>query len=222
MDDDGSAVELFGQLQGFFNRGQIVSVDRSQVFDAEFVEHSGLGRADHVLESAFDAVDGAVGGATGSAGLAQGLFAPAQKLLVAGQGAQFVEVGGESADGRGVGAAVVVDDDDQSPRRGGGVGGDRVERFPGHSPGQGSVADDGDDVAVSLTGELAGFGDAVGPGQGGGGMGVLDDVVVAFGSARVAGESVALPQGGEFLASSGEQFVHVRLVADVEDDGVAG
>jgi hypothetical protein len=53
-------------------------------------------------------------------------------------------------------------------------------------------------------------------------MGVLDDVVVAFGSARVAGESVALPQGGEFLASSGEQFVHVRLVADVEDDGVAG
>src|SRR5699024_1663157 len=213
--------ELFGQLQRLLDRGQVMAVDGTEVLDPELVEHSGLSGADHVLESALDAVDGAVGRASGRTGLTQGLLAPGQELLVAGRGAQLVEVGSESADGRGVGAAVVVDDDDQPPRRGRGVRGDGVQRLPGHAAGQCSVADDGHDVTVVLTGQLPGFGDAVGPGQGGRGVGVLEHIVLALGPARIAGETVALAEGGEPLGTAGDEFVHVRLVADVEDDGVA-
>src|SRR5699024_1136543 len=220
--DDGPAVELFGQLQRLLDRGQVMAVDGTEVLDPELVEHSGLSGADHVLESALDAVDGAVGRASGRTGLTQGLLAPGQELLVAGRGAQLVEVGSESADGRGVGAAVVVDDDDQPPRRGRGVRGDGVQRLPGHAAGQCSVADDGHDVTVVLTGQLPGFGDAVGPGQGGRGVGVLEHIVLALGPARIAGETVALADGAEVGAEvpagaghAGDQVVPDLLGQDL-------
>ena len=85
---------------------------------------------------------------------------------------------GQSPDGGGVGAAVVVDDDDQMAVRG---VGDVVQGLPGHSPGHGAVPDDGDDVALVVALQVVGPGDAVGPGQGGGGVGVLHDVVDGLG-----------------------------------------
>ena len=123
---------------------------------------------------------------------------------------------GEPADGRGVGALVVVDDDDERQVS---VDGDVVDRLPGHPAGQGAVTDDGDRVAAALTAQSAPLGDAVGPGQGRRGVGVLDDVVLGLGSARVPGQASLLLQLAE-VVPSGQQLVHVGLVARVEDDRV--
>ena len=143
--------------------------------------------------------------------------APGEDALVAAVGADALEVDGQAADRRGVGAAVVVDHDDDGPLR---VVGDVVQRLPRHPAGQGAVADHRDRVAVPDALDLERPGDAVGPGQGGGGVGVLDDVVLGLRAAGVAGQPALAPEHGEVLAA-GEQLVHVGLVAGVEDDPVA-
>ena len=140
-----------------------------------------------------------------------------QHALVARIGAQGVEVVGQPADGGGVGAAVVVDHDDQVLV--GGVG-DVVQRLPGHAPRQRPVADHRHHVAVGQALEAVGPGDAVRPGQGRRGVGVLHHVVHGLGPGRVAGHPAALAQAAEVLAP-GEELVDVGLVAGVEDDGVA-
>ena len=51
-------------------------------------------------------------------------------------------------------------------------------------------------------------------------MGVLDDVVLGLGLARVAGQAALLAQRVEVGRAAGEDLVHVGLVAGVEDDPV--
>ena len=97
---------------------------------------------------------------------------------------------------------------------------DVVERLPGHAAGEGAVADDGDDVPV-LAADRVGLGQPVGVGQRGGGVGVLDDVVLGLGLARVAADAALLAQRVEVGGAAGEQLVDVGLVAGVEDDPVA-
>jgi hypothetical protein len=123
-----------------------------------------------------------------------------------------------SADGGRVGPAVVVDDDDQL-----GVLGHRdvVERLPGHPAGQGAVTDDRDDVPV-LAPDRVGLGQAVGIAQRGGGVRVLDDVVLGLRLAGVAAEAALLPQLVELGGAAGDHLVHVGLVPGVEDDPVTG
>src|SRR3546814_12108144 len=72
----------------------------------------------------------------------------------------------------------------------------------------------------SLTGHREGARDSVRPGQRGGRVRGLDDVVLALAALRVAGESVRHPQPAEVLPP-GEELVDVALVPGVEDDGVA-
>ena len=105
-------------------------------------------------------MEGVEGGPAGGALRQERPLDPGQDPLIAGIGAQGVEVVGQSPDGGGVGAAVVVDDDDQVPV--GGVG-DVVQGLPGHSTGHGPVPDDGDDVALVVALQVVGPGDAVGP-----------------------------------------------------------
>ncbi len=101
VDDDGSALVLLGPGQSLLDALEVVAVDRAEVFDAEFVEHAGLLGADHVLEPLLHPVDRAVRGTAGGTGLPERRLAPREELLVAGGRPQFVEVGGEPADGRG-------------------------------------------------------------------------------------------------------------------------
>ena len=96
---------------------------------------------------------------------------------------------------------------------------DVVERLPGHAAGEGAVADHGDDVAV-LAPDGVGLGQPVGVGQRGGGVGVLDDVVVGLVLAGVAAEAALLPQLVEAGQPARQQLVDVGLVAGVEDDAV--
>jgi hypothetical protein len=74
-------------------------------------------------------------------------------------------------------------------------------------------------MPVAPAGEAARLGDAVGPRECGGGVRVLDDVVLGLGAARVPGQAALHPQPVEVVAA-GEQLVHVRLVPGVEDDRV--
>ena len=175
VDDDRLGV-LAGAGEGELDGRDVVAVDRSGVLDSQVLEE-GRGNQD-VLEAPFESVQGVEGGPAGGALRQERPLDPGQDTLVAGIGAQRVEVVGQSPDGGGVGAAVVVDDDDQVAVRG---VGDVVQGLPGHSPGHGPVPDDGDDVALVVTLQVVGPGDAVGPGQGGRGVGVLHDVVDGLG-----------------------------------------
>jgi hypothetical protein len=76
-------------------------------------------------------------------------------------------------------------------------------------------------VPVAFTGQLAGTGDPVSPGQRRRGVGAFHDIVVGFCPGRVAGHSALLAEGAEVLAPR-QEFVDVGLVSGVKDDAVAG
>ena len=65
---------------------------------------------------------------------------------------------------------------------------------------------------------VEGLAQPVGVGQRGGGVRVLDPVVLALGPARVAGQPAELAQAVEVVAAAGDDLVHVALVAGVEQD----
>ena len=76
-------------------------------------------------------------------------------------------------------------------------------------------------VPVALAAHDAARGDAVRPSDSERRrVGVLDDVVLGLGAARVAGQAALGAQPGE-VVPAGEQLVHVGLVPGVEDHGVA-
>ena len=52
-------------------------------------------------------------------------------------------------------------------------------------------------------------------------MGVLDDVVIGLGPARIAGEAALGAERVELGGPAGQHLVHVGLVAGVEDHAVA-
>ena len=100
-------------------------------------------------------------------------------------------------------------------------GGDVVQRLPAHAAGQRTVADDDRDVPILAT-QCERLGHAVGVGQRGRGVRVLDHVVLGLGLARIAGQATALAQQVEAVLPAGDDLVHVRLVAGVEQDAVLG
>ena len=69
--------------------------------------------------------------------------------------------------------------------------------------------------------DLVGLGQAVGPAEHGGGVAVLDDVVLGLRPRGVAGQAALAAELGEVLPA-GEELVHVRLVAGVPQHPVGG
>ena len=129
----------------------------------------------------------------------------------------------EFRDGRCVTAAVVVEDDHHALI---GVS-EVVEGLVGHTPGERSVAHHGHDVALAaVTGEFAAVfqsdGETVGVGERGGGVARLDPVVRALGAVRVPRQPTALAQARKLVASTGDQFVRVGLMARVPEQDVLG
>ncbi len=208
---DDRAVEPLGAGQRGLQRLDVVAVDRADVLQAEVLEHAL--RRDEVLEALLGAVQRVVERAADHRGLLQHLLGTGEEALVAVGGAQRGQVVGEAADGGRVGALVVVDHDDQRAVLG---CGDVVQRLPGHAAGEGAVTDDGDHVVV-LAEDLVGLGQSVGPAEDGGGVRVLDDVVLGLGLRGVAGEAALHLQAGEVLPA-GEQLVDVGLVTGVPED----
>ena len=215
MHDDRAAVGP-RQTKRPFHRGDVVPVDRADVLQPEVLEHP-LRRND-VLDALLDSVQRLVQRWPDHWSTSEDRATPLEEALVAASRAQGREVMGKAADGRRVGPRVVVDDDDQRTvlRRC-----DVVERLPGHPAGERPVTDHGDDgPAFQLTSDLVALGDAVGPGQRGRGVAVLDDVVLGLTTAGVAGQSAARAQALEARGAAGEDLVDVRLVAGVPDDPV--
>ncbi len=125
-------------------------------------------------------------------------------------------VGRQVRHGRRVRAAVVVEHHDHpSP-----TVADVVQRLVGHAAGQRPVAEHRHDVAMGIGAEVTGDRHPVRVRQHGGGMAVLDVVVHRLLAARVAGQPARLTELLELGLASGDDLVHVRLVAGVPDDRI--
>ena len=212
---DDRTAEGLGPPQGRLHEGGVVTVDRPDVLQSEVLEQDL--RLQEVLDPALEPVQRRVDRAADDGGPGQRCLHGVQGALVALRGAQRRQVVGQPADGRGVGPAVVVDhDDDRVVRRG-----DVVQGLPAHAAGQRAVADHGHDVPA-LAAQPVGLGQTVGVGQGRRGVAVLHEVVLGLGSAGVAGQPALLAQRVEAVRAAGDHLVHVRLVAGVPQDLVAG
>ncbi len=110
-------MEAGGAAQRGLDGGDVVAVDRTDVLQAQVLEHAL--RREGVLEALLGAVQRFVQRAAHDGGALHDLLAPGQETFVAVGGAQGGEVVGEAADGGRVGALVVVDDDDEGAVLGG-------------------------------------------------------------------------------------------------------
>ena len=209
------AAEVAGPAQRVLDGLLVVAVDGPEVLQAQVLEHHL--RLEDVLDALLDPVQGLEQRRAEQRRVGQRGLDVVEHLLVALRHPDRGQVVGQPADGGLVGAAVVVDHDDDPALLG---PGDVVQRLPGHAAGQRAVADDRDHAAVGLAADLVGLGQAVGVGQAGRGVRVLDHVVLGLGPARVPGDAAPLAQRVEPVVAAGQQLVHVGLVAGVEDDPV--
>ena len=214
--DDDRAVPLGGVREGLLHVLDVVAVDRPGVADAQRLEE-GVGRH-HVAQRAGHRVHARIGQLAEGRQLAQ---AHAQAFPRRGVGrveAQGRQALGQLGHGRGVGAAVVVEHNDDATLRVPEV----VEGLVGHAAGQRAVTDDGDHLALAVdAAQLEPAGDPVGVGERGRRVAVLDPVVLGLGPVGVARHAARLLQGLEAVAATGQQLVHVGLVAGVPEDDVA-
>ena len=211
--DENRLVEGATAAQSGLHRRDVMAVHRADVLQAQVLEHD-LGHQ-RVLDARLQAVQRVVGRASRRTVAQQVLFAPRQSLLVSGGGAQRVQVSRETADRRRIGTTVVVDDNHDAAvfrRR------DVVECLPGEASRQRAVANDTHGPgAIPLTMLLTR--DAIHPCDRRRRMRGLDDVVLRLTARRVAGQASRATQRGEIL-TSGEELMHVRLVAGVKNDRV--
>ena len=136
---------------------------------------------------------------------------------VDGVGADPDEALGQAAHRRGVRPAVVVQHHgDLQP-----AVTQVVEPLEGHAPGHGPVADHRDHSSVSASDRLS-RSKAVGVGQHGRGVRVLDPVVARLVARRVARHPAGLPEAVEPVDPTGQQLVDIGLVPGVPEDGVPG
>jgi hypothetical protein len=214
VDQDRTA-EVPGVGQGALQRLDVVPVDRPDVLEAEVLEHAL--RQQQVAGGALDRVQRGVQLPADQRSARQGRLDVSQCALVGGAGAQRCHAQGHPASGRRVAAPIVVqhDDDRPLPRRG-----DVVQRLPGHPTGERSVTDDDDRRPMPLTALLERLGQAVAVAQRGRGVRVLDPVVLGFDAARVTGQPVAGAEGVEPVCSTGDDLVHISLVAGVEQERI--
>ena len=111
------------------------------------------------------------------------------------------------------GLVVVVQDDEQVCVAGTGV----VEALEGEAAGEGSVADEGDDL-LPETLKAGRLREAEGCGNGGGGVAGAEGVVGALRPEGEAAGAAALAVGAELFPPAGEYLVRVCLMAHVEDN----
>jgi len=151
-----------GGVEGFL----VVSVDWAHIFESEVGEH--FGGDDAGFHAFFKCVERFECALPHPAEGFQGGFALLHDLVVTVVDTEVSKVFGQPANGGRIAAAIIVDNDDDFTVV---AGGNVIERFPTHATGEGPVADDCDDGAVGFTGELEGFGQAVGIAERCGGVG---------------------------------------------------
>ena len=215
--DDDRPVVLRGEGEDALHPGHVVAVDRPHVADTEVLEEAG-GADDHLPGRGPDPVDAAVEVLPDLGHAPHRPLEPVPALDVRRAEAQPGQPRGQPADRRGVGAAVVVEDDQHPALAVAQV----VQGLVGHAARHRAVADHGHDATGSLAVEPEGDGEAVGVAQDRGRVAVLDPVVLGLRPARVARQATGLAQASEPLLSTGDDLVHVGLVAGVPEEDVAG
>ena len=204
-----------GAPEQVFDRLQVVAVTGPRVLEAEAVEDRvGLHQLLHRL---LEAPGRLVRLPAESRELLQSVRDLLLQPLVPGVDLELGQVPREPADGGGVGATVVVEDHDQVGRL---EVCDLVQGLPGHAARERAVADDRHNVAGDAVAQT-GLGDPQGVRQGGRGVAVLDQVVLALRAAGVAGQPTRLTEAVEGGGATGQQLVDVGLVSGVPDDRVA-
>ena len=213
--DDHGAVQLGGVAQGPLDTFDVVAVEGAGVADAQLLEEGG--RLPHLAHGGLGGVE-APGQALAGGQLVDRALEP---LLLAQPGRVEPQAGqalAQPGDRGGVGPAVVVEDDDGVAAAVAEV----VQALEGHPAGHGAVADHGDDPSTLAQRTLLGHGQAVGVGEDGRGVAVLDPVVLGLFPGRVAREAAGLAQLTELALAPGEDLVDVGLVAGVPQDDVLG
>ena len=227
---DDWLLAALGELERLDQQGQVVSVDRTEVADSKFLKNQaaaeptasvGIERVLVVLEGHLR--DGALDRLLPFQPKANGQFSGRDFLeemlqivgdfVVAGIGDQLVEIVGNRTDILGDRPLVIVEDANEFVR---GVG-DVVERLKRTAVGQGGIAENADDILVAPP-LVTGGGHAQRGGQGSAGVACAVAVVLTFRAQRKAVQAVRGADGAEPVLASGQQLVHVGLVAHVPDE----
>ncbi len=211
VDQHRLVVHRLDVLQHGDQVAEIMTVDRTDVVEAQLLEEGAAGR--HAA-GVFLGLAGGVLQLARQDGAGDRLAELAQRPIGA-AGHQLGQIGAHPAHRRGDGHLVVVQDDDQPV---GGLGG-LVHRLIGHAGAHRPVADHGDDAVAAALAVAAGA-EAQGGRDGGGGVGRAEGVVFALGALGETRQAPALAQGADAVAPAGEDLVRIGLVADVPDDDV--
>ena len=210
--DDGFVLG-FEEFERADEEGDIMAIDGAVVAEAEVLEdHAG---EEEIFDTGLDFVGDIFGE------LAADHFDEAGGFIVEmgvrGVGGDFIEVGGDGADIFGDRPFVIVEDDDEFF---GGIG-DIIEGFVADAAGESGIASDTDHVFVGAP-AIATDGHAEGGAEGGAGVTCAVGIVGAFAAEEEAIEAFVLADGVEALASTGEEFVDVALVGDIENEFIGG
>ncbi len=215
--DDDRAFHLLGALEDVYQPLHVVSVERAEEGEAQFLEDHAAAAGQHELLGAAHAALGDLPGDAASWHVIEGEAGDAAQPPVVAVGADAVEIGVQRADVVGDALIVVVEDDDELFVQRASV----VDGFERHAAGERAVADDRDDVE-GLALEVARGGEAQRGGDRGAGVARAEDVVLALLAAQVAREAVELLDRAELVAPAGDELVRIRLVADIPDQQILG
>ena len=202
------AVFRLEELEGLNEKGKIVAVDGAEVLQAELLKQDG--GPEHAFGGFFGAAHDSDGG------FAAEVFYKARCRLVEVPivlvGDDAVEVAGDGADVAVDGPLIVIEDNDEPL----GLLGDVVERFKGDAVGECGIAGNGDNVFLAA-GQIAGNGHAERCREGGASVSRAVAIVLALSAQHEAVEAAGLADGFKAVKPAGENFVHVGLVADIEE-----
>ncbi len=209
------AVGLLGEFEVLDQFSDVMPVDGPEVAQAEFLEETRLdeeilGLALPLRPKVMHFVP------MGKSG--EEFLQVVVDAVVGGAGGEFVEVARHRTDVASDRPFVVVEDDDETL----GGAGHVVEPLQGDTAGEGSVPADGDDMLRASL-EIACGGHAEGRAQGGARVTRTEGIVGAFGAHEEAAGPVCLTDLLKKLTlATGQQFVNVALMGDIEDEGILG
>ena len=96
-----------------------------------------------------------------------------------------------------------------------------IQAFQGQAGSQGTIPDDGNDF-FAASGCVSRHGHAQGSGNRGAGMPDIEAVIDTLFSFGKTAQAMKLAQTGKFFPPTGNQFMGIRLMANVPDDFIPG
>ena len=207
-------IVFLGRCEFLEHLAEIMAIDRTDVLDAQFFKkRSGHHHGPHQHFNFFGQF---IQRFADDRNRFQDILDHFLHADVGPSGNQVVQMAGNAADIGRYRHLVVVENDDQPLLD----LADMVQGFQGHAAGQGSVADDGDDMKFSTL-AVAGNGQARGKTERGRGMTGVQNIVFTFIAVGKTQQAVFFADGEYPVAAAGDDLVGIALVADIPDDLVS-